>query len=252
MDTIQDSAFGQLVRFITKDKFFKYVEETSEFQCPCGYDADSNSVEGSQPEVGGDSSGSIIVISNTRKEEGDYAATPDLEKARVIGTENPSYHDHILSQDLEAALQRTTSQAIKPEKTADDKILVDWSTTGMLPRLYLRWKCWLLQMIHKSQKLVVWEETLRLIPDLIRFPVNFDPANLTTSISIYSFAVYFGSSVYSPASGCVMEDFGVGNVAATLGLALYVLACMQKYKFFIATCSYSIRWNWSYALFALE
>jgi hypothetical protein len=76
----------------------------------------------------------------------------------MIGTENPSYHDHILSQDLEAALQRTTSRAIKPEKTADDKILVDWSTTGMLPRLYLRWKSWLLQMIHKSQKLVVWGE----------------------------------------------------------------------------------------------
>lgn len=104
LDTIRDSAFGQLVKFVTKDEFYQYVEETSGFQCPCGYDADSSSGEGDQPEAGGDSSGSITVSSNTRKEEGDDAATPDLEKAQTTGTENLSYHDPILSQDLEAAL----------------------------------------------------------------------------------------------------------------------------------------------------
>ena len=46
--------------------------------------------------------------------------------------------------------------------------------------------------------------------------------------SIYSFAVYFGSSVYSPASEGVMKEFGVGNVAASLGLAIYVLACRLR------------------------
>jgi DHA1 family multidrug resistance protein-like MFS transporter len=45
---------------------------------------------------------------------------------------------------------------------------------------------------------------------------------------MYSFAVYFCSLVYSPASGGVMEEFGVGNVAASLGLAMYVLAYMSK------------------------
>jgi DHA1 family multidrug resistance protein-like MFS transporter len=45
---------------------------------------------------------------------------------------------------------------------------------------------------------------------------------------MYSFAVYFGSSIYSSASGGVMEEFGVGNVAAPLGLAMYVFACMTK------------------------
>jgi DHA1 family multidrug resistance protein-like MFS transporter len=45
---------------------------------------------------------------------------------------------------------------------------------------------------------------------------------------MYSFAVYFGSSVYSSASGGVMEEFGVGNVAASLGLVMYVFAYMSK------------------------
>jgi DHA1 family multidrug resistance protein-like MFS transporter len=45
------------------------------------------------------------------------------------------------------------------------------------------------------------------------------------SHSIYSFAVYFGSSIYSPAQGGVMEEFRVGSLTGSLGLALYVLAC---------------------------
>lgn len=42
--------------------------------------------------------------------------------------------------------------------------------------------------------------------------------------SIYSFAVYVGSSIYSPTVEQVMEEFNVGAVTASLGLALYVLA----------------------------
>jgi DHA1 family multidrug resistance protein-like MFS transporter len=42
--------------------------------------------------------------------------------------------------------------------------------------------------------------------------------------SIYSFAVYVGSSIYSPTVPEVMEVFDVSSVVASLGLALYVLA----------------------------
>lgn len=41
--------------------------------------------------------------------------------------------------------------------------------------------------------------------------------------SLYTFAVYLGSSVYSPAIPHVMEIFGVGETAGSLGLSLYVL-----------------------------
>jgi hypothetical protein len=50
-------------------------------------------------------------------------------------------------------------------------------------------------------------------------------------LSIYSFAVYVGSSIYSPAIGFVMEEFGVSSVAASIGLALYVLACVYIIQF---------------------
>jgi DHA1 family multidrug resistance protein-like MFS transporter len=41
--------------------------------------------------------------------------------------------------------------------------------------------------------------------------------------SIYTFTVYLGSSIYAPGEGGVMEEFHVGQTAASLGLALYVL-----------------------------
>jgi hypothetical protein len=74
---------------------------------------------------------SIIASSNIGKVKGDGAVAPDSEKAETNRTANLSYHDHVLSRGLQAALQRTTSRATKPERTADCKTLVDWFTTGI-------------------------------------------------------------------------------------------------------------------------
>ncbi|KXG46470.1 Major facilitator superfamily domain, general substrate transporter [Penicillium griseofulvum] len=46
---------------------------------------------------------------------------------------------------------------------------------------------------------------------------------VTTLICIYTFTVYCGSSIYVPSEEQVMEEFGVSEVVASLGLALYVL-----------------------------
>ena len=44
--------------------------------------------------------------------------------------------------------------------------------------------------------------------------------------SMYSFAVYFGSSVYTSSIDGIMKEFdNIGIVTASLGFALYVLAC---------------------------
>ena len=48
---------------------------------------------------------------------------------------------------------------------------------------------------------------------------------LTELCSLYTFTVYIGSSIYTPAAGDVMRIFGVGPIAASQGLALFVLAC---------------------------
>ncbi|KAH9221510.1 major facilitator superfamily domain-containing protein [Leptodontidium sp. 2 PMI_412] len=43
-------------------------------------------------------------------------------------------------------------------------------------------------------------------------------------LSIYTFAVYIGSSIYTPGMGQIEERFGVGPTASALGMSLYVLA----------------------------
>ena len=43
--------------------------------------------------------------------------------------------------------------------------------------------------------------------------------------SVYTFAVYMGSSIYTPGEEAVMKEFSVGTAASRLGMALYVLAC---------------------------
>jgi DHA1 family multidrug resistance protein-like MFS transporter len=45
-----------------------------------------------------------------------------------------------------------------------------------------------------------------------------------TNDSLYTFTVYIGSSIYAASIPGVIQRFGVGETAASLGLALYVLA----------------------------
>jgi DHA1 family multidrug resistance protein-like MFS transporter len=48
---------------------------------------------------------------------------------------------------------------------------------------------------------------------------------IASSSSLYTFAVYIGSAIYVPSEAGVVERFGVSATSASLGLALYVLAC---------------------------
>ena len=46
---------------------------------------------------------------------------------------------------------------------------------------------------------------------------------VTVILCVYTFAVYVGSSIYSSSQQDVLEKFHVSHVAASLGIALYVL-----------------------------
>jgi DHA1 family multidrug resistance protein-like MFS transporter len=75
--------------------------------------------------------------------------------------------------------------------------------------------------LNKSTSLVDWSG-----PNDPSNPQNWplrDKILMTVVISLYTFAVYVGSSIYTPAQEEVMEVFGVSNVEGALGLSLYVL-----------------------------
>jgi DHA1 family multidrug resistance protein-like MFS transporter len=52
---------------------------------------------------------------------------------------------------------------------------------------------------------------------------NLRRALLALIIGLYTFVVYLSSAIYSSSTQGVMEKFGVSNLKATLGLAMYVL-----------------------------
>ncbi|EED12147.1 MFS transporter, putative [Talaromyces stipitatus ATCC 10500] len=132
MDSIRDSPFGLIVRFITKNKYFKHEEELDTFKHPYYHGPKEAIVEGNHDLVSPESSSIIAAVSED-----------DVE--RQSGSE--------IDENIIHRLVTLQSQHDLDEKY----ILVDWYTTGMLcpyigKHLSLRL---LLQMILKTHRIGV-------------------------------------------------------------------------------------------------
>jgi len=217
-DIIRDSTLGQLIRFVTGNKLLLYPEEVPGFQCPSSY---GESVSEKQPEPPNNQQASEHVERSETTEKqteagadidsSDSSSTPELRPVISHATtfrdegHNPISRigslpgwDGIETQaDLERAytnpsLARGESRPVIPTRTADGTILVDWYTT-----------------------------------DDPENPQNWSSAKkgfVVLQICLYTFAVYIGSAIYAASIPGVIQRFGVSETAASLGLALYVLA----------------------------
>ncbi|KAJ9645404.1 hypothetical protein H2204_000983 [Knufia peltigerae] len=96
-----------------------------------------------------------------------------------------------LELDRQLELEKTRSIPISLHKSADGTVLVDWYTTDD-PENPQNWS--------KGKKSFV-----------------------LLQICLYSFAMYAGSSIYVVGEAGVMEEFGVSQAAAAMGLAIYVI-----------------------------
>lgn len=199
-DLIRDAPFGQLVRYVTGNKYFKYPEERPGFTCP-GYYTDLD--ENQRQHAAGPTTSRWSSNLSTPCSEG----TIDVEKdslescetadarhasANLDGPSEPPTGADLEQATTKASLARPPTIPVVPEKLADGTILVDWYTSDD-PENPQNWSS------RRKGFVSFW-------------------------IYTYTFAVYLGSAIYSPFIPGVMEDFGVSAVAASLGLALYVLA----------------------------
>ncbi|KAK0105121.1 hypothetical protein ONS95_004518 [Cadophora gregata] len=192
-DFIRDSTFGQIVRLLTHSKVFLYPEEEPNFKCPKGYGDNTDLPEAIVRER------SRSFFSTANNPHTSYVDSDETNSVSERKSEEQSPDENTESSrniDLERAntgsLARTKSRPILPSKSADGTILVDWYVTDD-PEYPQNWST--------GKKLYV-----------------------AFQIRIYSFTVYVGSSIYSPALGGVMDEFNVSAVTGLLGLALYVLA----------------------------
>lgn len=158
MNLIRDAPFGQLARYITKNRVFRYPEEEPGYEFPPSYleNIDTSRRESDTENILTDQSGPVADHPDFEKQrdsrdgtDADVAAgsVRDIEKISTRGSENQEHHhihpvsSHIartkslpytearLHQDEEAAIERAESRPIAPTRTADGMILVDWYST---------------------------------------------------------------------------------------------------------------------------
>ena len=156
--------FGQLLRYITRNRVLLYPEERSGFQCPTSYYNDggpntqparsngnspyNKGGETSEPESGADPLPADLEKIPTAhpNEDPEKAESRRSSKSSQPGQGRPDFHRvisdgshahrtnsmpwtierHQQEQDLGQQLSKTKSMAVVPTKTSDGTILADW------------------------------------------------------------------------------------------------------------------------------
>ena len=148
-DILREAPFGQLVRLITRNKYFQYPEEKPDFKCP-------NSYEETEKSTSSDTVNSDTVVLekevtqsvNTSDRDAlkrEPTADDDLEKGSrsssddstisqpatlgLTRTQTLPYTEERLEAERRLAVEKTKSRPIVPTKTSDGTILVEWYST---------------------------------------------------------------------------------------------------------------------------
>jgi MFS transporter, DHA1 family, multidrug resistance protein len=184
MDAVRDSTFGQLVRHVSGGRYLAFPEQRPSFQLPTGYE------QIGEPQSLYHRSEKAVNADDTipRVPNADESDCMDETVLHPFTSREQSLRRISTS----ASVPHRLSQAIAPVRKKDGITLVDWydDTDPANPQ---NW----------SAKKKIW---------------------VSAQICAYTFSVYIGSSLYTASELSVAAIFNVSDVAAALGLALYVLA----------------------------
>lgn len=208
-DLLRDAPVGQMIRWITKNKYLQYPEEKPDFQVPASYQDHSKT-------IGSDASSvpSPDTVEKRLEEDLETGHSPLTTAPTAVDREAMAPSERSLSKIVsradmskvntrasleqaytnatqQEALKAQVSRPIAPAVTSDGTILVDWYTTDD-PENPQNWS-------NKKKGLVVLQ------------------------IYLYTLAVYMGSAIYTPSIPYVVEQMGVSETVASLGLSMYVL-----------------------------
>lgn len=188
-DLIREAPLGQLIRFVSANRLFKYPEESPDFELPPHYtitqpspkpshDYEGSNADNAAIEFGfGDIKDNQASLAITKTKSRQYTTPFSLERAET---------------EQQLNMEKTQTLSIIPQQTSDGIILVDWYTTDD-PANPHNWS-------SMKRGFVVF------------------------LICSYTWVVYCGSSIYAPSEEGVMLAFDVSPTSAVLPLALYVLA----------------------------
>lgn len=199
-DLFRESALGQAIRLISRNKWLQYPEEKPGFVLPPEYAALLIGTEKQQETVASSSNSPINQQSGAPLSRSASSSDTvgeneeDLRRHRSVASmQSGPYKDQRIDlEQQQPELQRTKSEPIAPHKTNDGLILVDWYTTDD-PENPRNWSS-----LKKSYIVFV--------------------------ICLYTWVTYVAGSVFAFSEPGIVEHFGVSIEASELGLALYVLA----------------------------
>jgi DHA1 family multidrug resistance protein-like MFS transporter len=209
-DLIRDTAFGQAVQWVSQKRLLQYPEEKSDFRLPEAWlqvvNEDSDAGRSTRHEFLDSQTQHFTGSSSNSDEENQMEKVetlamspshrdlkrPDLQLQRTKTREEtiPYTQDRLIA-DEQHEIEKNKSIPTVPRKTSDGAILVDWYYTDD-PENPQNWS------------------TIRRVM-------------VTAVISLYTFVVYMSSAIYTTSEEGVMEEFGVGQTKASLGLSLFVL-----------------------------
>ncbi|KPI40070.1 Transporter mfs1 [Cyphellophora attinorum] len=193
-DIIRDAPLGSLLRVLTRNRIFQYIEEKSDFKLPEEY---LHILDTSEKTPNHDAIRRRQSESSQNTPDQTFEAEVDLEQARRVITSSSirstPYTSEALQVDLMLRSQRTKSVSIIPTRTSDGVILVDWYRTDD-PENPKNWSS-----LKKSAVVFM--------------------------LCFYTWTVYLAGPIWAASAESGLTDrFHVSPVAASLGLSLYVLA----------------------------
>jgi DHA1 family multidrug resistance protein-like MFS transporter len=203
-EIFRDAPIGQIIRFVTKNRYMQYPEEKPDFQLPdCWVEMmRETDTSGSRrpPSLTPSSASSQHGDPETKQpiEDKEDAPSSDATADAMADLEaegNPFTASAAARQPTNASghqnLEKVKSIPITPRRTKDGAILVDWYYND------------------DTANPQNWTQGKRLL--------------VNTIICLYTFVVYTTSAIYTSSTEGVMRRFGVSQLVATLGLSLYVL-----------------------------
>lgn len=146
-DLFREAPFGQLVRILSGNRFFRYPEEREDFHCPHCYqdtahpfekiveqssDSETNDVRSDEITRSGTQETKLDLEKSATNSDPDADDDQEQEPARALGlqrTQTLPYTNERLEIEKRLEVERTKSRPILPAKTADGTILVDWYNT---------------------------------------------------------------------------------------------------------------------------
>ncbi|KAL9091981.1 MAG: hypothetical protein Q9159_001126 [Coniocarpon cinnabarinum] len=227
MNTIRDSALGQLIRLVSK-KPFQYEEEKPGFQPPWMQ---------IQPDLKTPTTPRAASLSGSTSEE--------LEKPQKEASEEPEKDAprDDLDRDLEKSISRVPTER-EVHSSSGEGITSSMTKTSTVSRKVTREQTrpWTAERheTERSEELQATQSAI-IVPTktkdgviLVDWYTTDDRENpqnwslkkkvyVTFQLWLYTFTVYCASAIYTPSEEGVMERFGVGIPKAALGLSMYVL-----------------------------